>query len=285
MEKRPDKRPIVARVPVPLEYPDEMGGTIAAVLGGEYECHYFGEKLTILDIGANVGSFALWANLRWPQSTIIAYEPNPETHAMLVRNVQALPNVICHHAAVYPGERKEDLFWSRYPGDGEGGLCAYMDRTFRDLPAAQTRLVPVIHPRDLPRCDVMKLDVEGAEAAILEAADLEGVSAVMLEYQNADNRRAIERRLAPQFVLEHEDHFPWRPLLPGSGYRRDLQDDSYGHLFFTSRQAGRLRRLGGPEWSADGISHLTLKQLLGALPGAAKKALKRRLAVLRRPAP
>jgi FkbM family methyltransferase len=272
-----EKRPIVARVPVPLEYPDEMGGTIAAVLGGEYEFNYFGEGLTILDIGANVGSFALWAHLRFPQSTIIAYEPNPETHAMLVRNTQALPNVVCHHAAVYPAAQDRAPFWSRYPGDGEAGLTAYMDRTFTELPPEQTRLVPVVHPRDLPPCDVMKLDVEGAEAAILDAADLEGVSAIVLEYQNASNRRAIEERLAPGFVLEHEDRFPWRPLLAGSGYRRDLRDDTYGHMFFASRKLGRLRRLGGPAWSPDGISNLTLRQLLGALPGAAKKALTRRL--------
>jgi FkbM family methyltransferase len=233
-----------------------------------------------LDIGANVGSFALWANLRWPQSTIHTYEPDPRTFEMLARNTEGLPNVFCNRAAVYPGDKKEDLFFSRYAGDGEAGLVAYMDQTFAELPADQTRLVPIIHPRDLPRCDVMKLDVEGAEAAILAEADLKEVSAIVLEYQNAGNRDAIVERLAEDFVLEHEDSFPWRSLLPGSGYRHELQDDRYGHMFFANRRLNRLNRLENPDgqrWSIGEASDLTLTQLLGALPGAAKRALRRRL--------
>ena len=44
---------------------------------GEYEAGYFGNRLTILDIGSNLGCFTLWANMRWPSSMIHAYERNP----------------------------------------------------------------------------------------------------------------------------------------------------------------------------------------------------------------
>ncbi len=60
------------------------------------------------------------------------------------------------------------MFYSRYPGDGEGGLVAYMGKTFESLPEESQVAVPTIPPRDLPVCDVLKIDVEGAEASILE---------------------------------------------------------------------------------------------------------------------
>jgi predicted RNA methylase len=84
------KKILTAQVPVTMEVPDSVYGAVVEVLTGEYEPGYFGEGLTILDIGANVGSFSLWANLRWPGSTIYAYEPHPGTCAMLKRNLAGL---------------------------------------------------------------------------------------------------------------------------------------------------------------------------------------------------
>jgi len=277
-----DKRLLFATVPVALEFPDEMSADIAGVLCGEYESGYFGEGVTVLDIGANVGSFTIWANMRWPHSTIHAYEPHPETFKTLVQNVGSLPNVVCHDQAVYPDAASHQMFYSRYPGDGESGLVAYIGRTFESLP--QDRLVPVptIHPRDLPRCDVVKIDVEGGEASILENMDLTGVSLILLEYQDLENRRSIERRLQPDFVCEFEDSFPWTRILPGTEYRKDLAGNSYGHLFFANKRTNRLRKLAGVEsmqrsaWPVQ-PSGLSLRQLLTILPGAAMRALKSRL--------
>ena len=58
------RRLLFATVAVSLEFPDEMRGPIAGVLRGEYESGYFGEGLTIVDLGANVGSFVVWASMR-----------------------------------------------------------------------------------------------------------------------------------------------------------------------------------------------------------------------------
>jgi FkbM family methyltransferase len=37
----------------------------------------------ILDIGANVGSFAAWALKRWPGAHVYCYEPLPNNFALL----------------------------------------------------------------------------------------------------------------------------------------------------------------------------------------------------------
>jgi FkbM family methyltransferase len=255
-----------------------MAADIDGVLAGEYEAGFDGEGLTILDIGANVGAFSIWANLRWPNSRIHAYEPNPATFAMLTGNVAHLTNVTCHQQAVFPGEPGVRLLFSRYPGDGEAGLVDYIGNTFDELREDRLVAVPTIDPSTLPRCDVLKIDVEGGEAAILEAMDLTEVSLILLEYQDLHNRSAIEAQLREGFVCEFSDREAWRPILPRSGYRAALADDAYGHLFYTNPRTQRLRR--STSHTAIRPVHpdrLSLRQVLRALPGAALRTLRARL--------
>jgi FkbM family methyltransferase len=237
---------MTAHVPVVLEAPASIRGAVAEVLGGEYEAGFFGQGLTILDIGANVGSFSLWANLRWPRSTIYAYEPHPGTFAILRRNLSNLSNMKSYNVAVYPIDRDQAMFFARYDGDGEAGLVDCMARTFAEIPDEQTFPVTVLHPRALPPADVVKLDVEGAESEILRYMDLSEIALILLEYQDDANRLAIKDLLVKDFVLEYEDSFAWDDLLAGSAYRPDLGGNHYGRMFFSNRHPGRLHKMGPP---------------------------------------
>lgn len=276
---------MVAKIPVALDFPDEIGAAVCEVLNGEYESGFFGEDLTIIDVGANVGSFSIWANIRWPLSRIHAYEPHPKTFELLTTNVKTLSNITCHNVAVYPTENKTERFWSRYAGDGEAGLVTYMRKTFKELAPDDILEVPIIHPRELSAGDVLKLDVEGAEAAVLKHMNLKGVSLILLEYQNIENRDAIKDLLREDFALEYEDSFQWSKLVPHSDYREQLRGDLFGRLFFANKHHNRLRR-GALRNSAAGhfseyaTEHLSLKQIISALPAAAKRAIRRRIANL-----
>jgi len=226
-----------------MEVPDAMRSAVEAVLAGEYEAGFSGENLTVLDIGANVGSFTIWANMRWPGSDIHAYEPDPRTFEMLSRNAAALRNARLYNFAVWPTQQTNALFFSRYAGDGEAGLTEYMGHTFSDMTPDRVFPVSVIHPSRLPKADIIKLDVEGAEWEILRNLNLSDVSLILLEFQNDTNRNAIKQHLANDFTLEHEDQFPWDDLLEWNPlYRRDLSGDHYGRVFFANRTTARLRR-------------------------------------------
>ena len=48
-----------------IECPATMRRHVQKVLGGEYDIPYRHNAPVILDIGANVGSFAAWALKRW----------------------------------------------------------------------------------------------------------------------------------------------------------------------------------------------------------------------------
>jgi FkbM family methyltransferase len=235
------RRQLVAKVPVAFEFPDTMLTAIQEVLAGEYEPGYFGGGLTILDLGANVGAFTLWANMRWPGSTIHAYEPQPETYRMLARNVDGLVNVHAVEAAIYPSEQSHQLLWSRHAGDVEAGLVESVSNIFNELAPEQLREVRIVHPMALPKADIVKLDVEGAEASILGAMDLSGVSLVLLEYHNDEGRTFIKQLLGRDFEVVKEEAFGWDRSLLDPAYKQNLAGNHFGHLFLVRRGIRKLR--------------------------------------------
>ena len=242
------KKVIIAKIPVVLDCPDELVPGLKQVLSGEYEFGYFGEGLTILDIGANLGSFTVWANLRWPDSRIHAYEPSPEAFEMLRVNVGQLPNVTCHNLAIHPGEKESELFWSRYAGDSAAGLVVHAGKIFKNLAQEDVSEVPVLHPQRLPKADVIKLDAEGAEAMILRETDLKEVSLILLEYHSVENRDAIKELLKDDFALEYEDSIRWGLRLPSAEYNEKIEWDYQGRMFLANRRHNRLRLFRGREY-------------------------------------
>ena len=269
-----ERRVFTASVPVELEYPWEMEIAIRKVLDGEYDAPYDGSGLTILDIGANVGSFTRWANLRWPDSTIHSFEPEPTTYETLVRNVDGLANVRTTRSAVFPTDESHLSFYSRYPGDGEAGLVDLT--TFEDVQEDKVTRVPVVHPRDLPQdADIIKVDAEGAEAAILEGFDLSRVSLVMVEYQTRDDHRRIKELCSNDFVIETETSAPWEALAGQYGYRADLAGEVQGVMVFANRRT-KLRKRGTEPLPREADPR-SLKAALRPLPPLMRAAVRRRL--------
>ena len=241
-----NKNVIAANVPITIEAPEQMLYAIKEVFAGEYEPGYFGEELNILDLGANVGSFSLWANLRWPRSIVYAYEPHPGTFAILKRNTASFDNIRPVNAAVFPTETERVLYFGRFDGDGEAGVADCMTATFSHLDSENTFSVSALHPRELPPADIIKVDVEGAEVGILKNMNLSAAALILVEYQNDANRADIKDILKEQFVLEFEDEFAWDDLLSHKEYRADLAGNHWGRMFFVRREQDKLQRLARP---------------------------------------
>jgi FkbM family methyltransferase len=231
-----------ATIPVHLECPEPMRSAVEYVLSGEYESGFDGAGLTILDIGANVGSFAVWANLRWPASRIASYEPNPGTFAFLKRNTAHLPNVTAVNAALFPGAKAREAYFARFDGDGEGGLARYAGDTFETHAMSRMVEVDVIDPATLKSADIVKIDIEGGEGEVLAALDLSGTSLVLGEFQNRANRKMMQEVLAKGFEPILDEECPWDPILDYMDYKRELIGDVYGRMFYARRGQTRLAR-------------------------------------------
>ncbi len=231
-----------ATIPVHLECPEPMRSAVEYVLAGEYESGFDGAGLDILDIGANVGSFAVWANLRWPASRIASYEPNPGTFALLKRNTGHLPNVTAVNAALFPGARAKEPYFARFDGDGEGGLARYAGDTFEKHALGRMVEVDVIDPATLTSADIVKIDIEGGEGEVLAALDLSRTSLVLGEFQNRANRKVMQQVLAKDFEAILDEECPWDPILDYMDYKRELIGDVYGRMFYARRGQTKLMR-------------------------------------------
>lgn len=169
--------------------PASMSPHIAKVLEGEYDVPYNATAPVVIDIGANVGSFAIWALGRWPDSTVHCYEPVRATFAFLRRNLAALEGTRVHLHNCAVGDPARTMMFLGKNNCGEA--------SFFDLGEQQSEQVAVVTraPDCLPRGQILKIDAEGSEVDILSRLQDIDFDIVLLEYHGDDNRRRVDALL------------------------------------------------------------------------------------------
>lgn len=122
---------------------------------------------TFVDVGANIGFFAmLAASLVGPAGRVVAFEPNPANCDLLRRSIEAndfAGRVDLHPMAV--AERRMQLHFVTPGIDSNGRLATSAEEAAEqsDLPAIEAVALDEALA-GLERIDVIKMDVEGAEA-------------------------------------------------------------------------------------------------------------------------
>jgi FkbM family methyltransferase len=162
---------------------------------------YFGFKVergsAVVDIGANIGSFAIYAARACGASRVVAFEPHPENFALLTRNVSAngLTNVTCVNAAVGASRGKRHLEVD--PGNSGGHRLSANPRG-QAIEVDCLSLDDVIAEHRLPTIDYLKLDCEGAEYEIVESCPeaVNKTQRISMEYHAVPGRAPEQMRRA-----------------------------------------------------------------------------------------
>lgn len=186
------------------------------IFHGEYEIPLRLSGVRIVDCGANIGAFSLWAHHRFPGSQIFAYEPNPEALSFLRDNVSHLNVEINEFGLGNPGLRV--LYDGTY-NLGEASFHLVENNT------KQTgKHIEVKSPLEMPEADILKLDVEGCEMEILSPLIEAGrrFSAIMIEYHNENFRREIDSVLSREYALTGCDVSRYYEIGTVRYVRRDL---------------------------------------------------------------
>ena len=144
----------------------------------------------VLDIGANAGLFSLFVGERWPGAHVMAFEPHPETFALLEHNVRGR-NVAAHCKAVSDDSAPRELHEGATSGE-----CSLRSDLKDPLGPRQKDHGPVVDCVDaaeLPPCDVLKIDTEGYEVPILRRyRHLARVHVLLAEAHHVDGDRPGE---------------------------------------------------------------------------------------------
>jgi FkbM family methyltransferase len=156
----------------------------------------------VLDVGANCGAASVYFSRAYPDAQVFAVEPAAAAHALLVANTAGLPNVHPFHVGLHDHDAEVPLY-SGAQGPGASSIHP-SELTTDEVEPVQLRSARAwVAEQGIDRIDVLKVDTEGCEVAILEdLVDLlPGIQAIHLEYHSDDDRRALDRILAGTHVL------------------------------------------------------------------------------------
>jgi FkbM family methyltransferase len=156
---------------------------------------YFGYRAAtgdvVVDIGANIGTFSLYAAKVCGASRVVSFEPFPDNYRMLSKNVEwnHLQVVTCVNQAVAGSRGIRSL---RLDPTDSGSHSLISGSSERTVEVDCCTLEDVFQRFSLSRIDYLKLDCEGAEYEILENSTLrlKQVGRISMETHTTPDRTA-----------------------------------------------------------------------------------------------
>jgi FkbM family methyltransferase len=133
--------------------------------------------MTMVDAGSNAGLYTLFSARRvGPEGVILAFEPSAREFQQLQDNLalNRLENVRCFRDALAEKDGEASLRIAEYEHSGVNTLGEFVHNGVGQLcsnPVSLRRLDGVAAEMGLTRLDFLKMDVEGAEARVLQGAE------------------------------------------------------------------------------------------------------------------
>jgi FkbM family methyltransferase len=145
---------------------------------------------TVIDVGANVGQFAVASAKLFPNVSVHSFEPNPDCVALLKKHVESLGNVLVYPIALGDEEGEVTFHVNSHSHSSsilplsKNHLEAFPDA--REVSSIQVKvftLDTIFSGIELAAPVLLKLDVQGYEAQALRGAveTLKRVDYVILE--------------------------------------------------------------------------------------------------------
>jgi FkbM family methyltransferase len=162
-------------------FPDEFNATEKFVSGFLKQSNIF------VDVGANIGNVAVTASLAvGPEGRVFALEPHPRTFGYLLRTIEVnyCGNTSCHNVAA--GYRTGRSGFTDEPRKDDNNRIGH-----GPLSVSTVSLPDFIRENSIERIDLLKVDVEGFEHAVISglAGQEELVRCIYIESIDRNLRR------------------------------------------------------------------------------------------------
>ncbi len=152
--------------------------------------------LQIFDIGGNVGLFAIYMKMKYPESNIYSFEPTPNNLVLFRTNTESFKGITVRSYGLY-NQEKEAVLYIHPQNSGMNSIKTFdgssADTTKVRLKDAATEFDKM----GFKHLDVLKIDTEGCEIEILESLGyrLADIDYILVEYHSETDRRHIDHIL------------------------------------------------------------------------------------------
>ena len=175
------------------------------------------DKAVVVDIGANIGVYSIFAASTTKNSVVYAYEPVPDSYHHLLENIrlnQFEDRIIPFNLAVYARKEKRKLFLgAQSPFNSLYGRA----QGSNTLDVNCISLQDVFDDNHIRQCHMLKLDCEGAEFDILYNTPgeyLSRIKHIRFEYHHLQPKHNIKQLVA---YLQN-NHFSLTKFSPDSSF-------------------------------------------------------------------
>lgn len=130
------------------------------------------EGMTVLDLGANVGLFTMYAHDS--AAKLIAVEPTPHTFSVLTELTANLPNVTRVQAAISPVNEMIPFFLNE-----NATTNSMLNRQGTQIEVPGKTLAQLVSDHELTNVDFCKCDIEGSEMSAITPETLAPVKDII----------------------------------------------------------------------------------------------------------
>lgn len=154
----------------------------------------------IIDIGAHIGLFTIYASQFCERGKIFAIEPKKENYDLLLINIKEnnLKQVKAYNRAV----SQSNTFVKLYINEDDSGHSLY-DLSDKYIKVESITLQKILDDNDIAKCNLLKLDCEGAEYEILKSLSIssfEKIEKIIMEYHMADSHPELIKELKNNLI-------------------------------------------------------------------------------------
>lgn len=177
-------------------------------LRGKFEFTAECDRPLIIDCGANVGVSVLYWKSIYPDSRIIAFEPDPTAFAALATNCSRFSDIAIHEAAVWSSDGS-----MQFAAVGsDGGHLSNLSEKRPEIKQLEVKTLRLKNFLSEP-IEMLKIDIEGAELEVLKDCvdSLGTVQRIFVEYHSFEGAR---QNLGEFFSI-----------LEGAGFRIHIHTD------------------------------------------------------------
>ncbi|CVL13037.1 uncharacterized protein FPRN_14989 [Fusarium proliferatum] len=193
-------------------------------------------KPVIIDAGANIGLYTLFAKKNYPEAQVLAFEPARESGSIFNHNMSLhkLSGVELHECAL--GSKNETKILTFFPNTpafsticSDGGeemldliadkvsneIADRMRENARQAPVSVRRLSEFLRDRgDITKVDLLKIDIEGGELNVIKGLDedhLLSVKNIVMELWSPDGQlEAMQKFLEAKGYTVTTTLVPWK---------------------------------------------------------------------------